>query len=255
MPGVERPPSERHLAVDRPPVAGALELLHGGEVEVLGFLPYSSNYTFLARVSRDESSALAVYKPRRGERPLWDFPAGSLAAREVASWLVSEAAGWRFVPPTVLRRDLPLGEGSLQLFVEHDPERHYFVLMEERLDDFASFAAFDVVINNADRKAGHILEDESGLLWGVDHGVTFHVESKLRTVIWQFAGEKLSGEVGHALRVLREALARGGEVASRLRTLISAPEIRAVQDRVDRLLEAGRFPIPGGERALPWPLV
>jgi uncharacterized repeat protein (TIGR03843 family) len=255
VPGVERPPSERHLAVDRPPVAGALELLGAGDVEVLGLLPYSSNYTFLARVSRDLSSALAVYKPRRGERPLWDFPAGSLAAREVASWLVSEAAGWRFVPPTVLRRNLPLGEGSLQLFVEHDPERHYFVLMEERLDDFASFAAFDVVINNADRKAGHILEDESGLLWGVDHGVTFHVESKLRTVIWQFAGEKLSAEVRDALRVLQGALGPGGEIASQLGPLLSPPEIHAAHERVDTLLEVGRFPAPRGERALPWPLV
>jgi uncharacterized repeat protein (TIGR03843 family) len=241
--------------VDRPPVAGALELLGAGDVEVLGLLPYSSNYTFLARVSRDLSSALAVYKPRRGERPLWDFPAGSLAAREVASWLVSEAAGWRFVPPTVLRRNLPLGEGSLQLFVEHDPERHYFVLMEERLDDFASFAAFDVVINNADRKAGHILEDESGLLWGVDHGVTFHVESKLRTVIWQFAGEKLSAEVRDALRVLQGALGPGGEIASQLGPLLSPPEIHAAHERVDTLLEVGRFPAPRGERALPWPLV
>jgi hypothetical protein len=241
--------------VDRPPVAGALELLHGGDVEVLGLLPYSSNYTFLAKVTDDETSALAVYKPRRGERPLWDFPAGSLAAREVASWLVSEAAGWCFVPPTVLRRDLPLGEGSLQLFIEHDPERHYFVLMRERLGDFASFAAYDVVINNADRKAGHILEDESGRLWGVDHGVTFHVESKLRTVIWHFAGEKLSDELGNILEVLRAALSPGGEVASRLRPLLSDAEIRAARDRVERLLRTGHFPVPGGERALPWPLV
>jgi hypothetical protein len=241
--------------VDRPPAAGALELLHGGDVEVLGLLPYSSNYTFLARVARAEDSALAVYKPRRGERPLWDFPAGSLAAREVAAWLVSEAAGWHFVPPTVLRRDLPLGEGSLQLFIEHDPERHYFVLMEERLDDFASFAAFDVVVNNADRKAGHILEDESGRLWGVDHGVTFHVDSKLRTVIWHLAGERVPDRVAGALSVLRDALAPKGDLAADLRVLLREPEIRATQQRVDRLLRAGRFPVPAGDRALPWPLV
>jgi uncharacterized repeat protein (TIGR03843 family) len=245
---VRRPP-------DHPLLEGALELLDDGEVEVLGLLPYSSNYTFLARVARDDSSALAVYKPRRGERPLWDFPTGSLAAREVASWLVSEAAGWRFVPPTVLRRDAPLGEGSLQLFVEHDPDRHYFVLMEERLGDFPSFAAFDVVVNNADRKAGHILEDESRRLWAVDHGVTFHVQSKLRTVIWQFAGEPVPDDVGGALETIHTALSPQGTLTSELAPLLRHTEIEATRGRVERLLTIGRFPLPGGDRPLPWPLV
>ncbi|HYP22627.1 MAG TPA: hypothetical protein VEV43_03555, partial [Actinomycetota bacterium] len=122
---------------------------------------------------------------------MWDFPHGSLAGREAAAYLVSEAAGWNVVPPTVLREDAPLGPGSLQLFVEHDPERHYFVLMEERAEDLVAFAAFDVVINNADRKSGHVIEDAEGKLWAVDHGVTFHLEDKLRTVIWGYAGNPL----------------------------------------------------------------
>jgi hypothetical protein len=255
VPGVERPPAERHLTVDRPPVDGALDLLQGGSVEVLGLLPYSSNYTFLARVTEGESSALAVYKPRRGEQPLWDFPAGSLAGREVAAWLVSEAAGWRFVPPTVLRSDLPLGEGSLQLFVDHDPERHVFVLIEERRDDFPAFVAYDAVINNADRKAGHVLEDDARRLWGVDHGVSFHVQPKLRTVIWHFAGEPLTPDVRDALEVLDAALSRRGGLASELRPYLSAAEIAAAKVRAERLLAAGRFPVPGPERAVPWPLV
>ncbi|HYZ46648.1 MAG TPA: hypothetical protein VE712_03195, partial [Actinomycetota bacterium] len=162
-------------------VRATLRLLSSGDVEVLSLLPYSSNYVFLARVRNEETDALAVYKPRRGERPLWDFPRGTLAAREVAAFLVSEAAGWGKVPPTVLRADAPLGVGSLQLFIEHDPERHYFTLMEERAEDLVAFAAFDVVINNADRKSGHVLEDADGRLWAVDHGVTFHPHDKLRT--------------------------------------------------------------------------
>jgi hypothetical protein len=123
-------------------VAETLELLAEGEVEVLGLLPYSSNYVFLARVEKDGTETLAVYKPTRGERPLWDFPSGTLAAREAAAFVVSHAGGWNLVPPTVLRNDAPLGAGSLQLFIEHDPERHFFTLAEERLPDLVSFAAW-----------------------------------------------------------------------------------------------------------------
>ena len=136
-----------------------LPLLETGRVEVLGLLPYSSNYTFLARVGDGDTTILAVYKPRRGETPLWDFPPGTLAAREVAAYKVSKASSWDLVPPTVLRDDAPLGPGSLQIFIEHDPERHYFVLMDDHSDELRRFAAFDVVVNNADRKAGHVLAD------------------------------------------------------------------------------------------------
>jgi hypothetical protein len=192
--------------------ADALKLLREGEMEVLGLLPYSSNYTFLARLTAGDDQVLAVYKPRGGERPLWDFPPGSLAAREVAAYRVSAEAGWGIVPPTVLRADGPMGEGSLQLFIEHDPERHYFVLRDEYRDELAAFAAFDVVANNADRKSGHVLEDPRRELWAVDHGVTFHAEPKLRTVIWDYAEQPLPDGIGRALARLHSALSGEGDL-------------------------------------------
>lgn len=231
-----------------------LEVLSDGSVEVLGLLPYSSNYTFLARVTRGPDQTLAVYKPRSGERPLWDFPHGTLAAREVAAWLISEAS-WRIVPPTVLRSDAPLGEGSLQLFVEHDPERHYFAVMDDHHDSLGSFAAFDAVINNADRKAGHVIEDRDGRLWAVDHGLTFHADPKLRTVIWAFAEERLTPQLRNDLEVLGAALADDGELGGRLADLLSVEEAEATLARVETLLIEDRFPAPQGDRPLPWPLI
>ena len=232
-----------------------LDLLATGDVEVLGLLPYSSNYTFLARVSRGEQDAHAVYKPRRGERPLWDFDDGTLAGREVAAYLVSRAAGWDLVPPTVLRSDAPLGEGSLQLFVEHDPERHFFVFIEDRPDDLRVFAAFDAVINNADRKGGHVIEDAGGKLWAVDHGVSFHVEPKLRTVIWQFAEEPLDEDLLRLVRNLRVDLDGHGDLAQRLAAYLAPREVAALRMRVENLLDTGTFPAPRTERPLPWPLI
>jgi hypothetical protein len=231
------------------PTAEVLDLLTNGDLTVLGLLPYSSNYTFLARLDGDDDPLLAVYKPRRGERPLWDFPRGTLASREVGAWLVSEKAGWGFVPPTVLREDAPLGPGSLQLFIEHDPDRHYFVLMEERLEDFASFAAFDVVINNADRKAGHVIEDGGAKLWAVDH-----VEPKLRTVIWQFAAEPLGPDLRTSLEGLHASLA-GDDLHGELAALLSDDEADATLGRVEALLMEDSFPAPGPDRPLPWPLI
>jgi hypothetical protein len=235
-------------------VEGTLELLRGGDVEVLGLIPYSSNYTFLARVGREGAETLAVYKPRRGERPLWDFPAGTLAAREVAAFVVSRAAGWDLVPPTVLRADGPLGKGSLQFFVEHDPERHFFVLQDERLEDFEVFALFDALINNADRKAGHVLEGSGGRLWAVDHGVTFHRHPKLRTVIWNFAGQPLGARFRADLMRLGAAIDDGG-LAGELATLLSRAEVEATLTRIEDLLLEDCFPSPYGDRDLPWPLV
>jgi len=240
------------MATDRGDDEQTLGVLRTGDIEVLGLLPYSSNYTFLARVSDD---VLGVYKPRRGERPLWDFPHGSLAGREAAAYLVSEAAGWRIVPPTVLREDAPLGPGSLQLFVEHDPERHYFTLMEERSDDLVAFAAFDVVINNADRKSGHVIEDAEGRLWAVDHGVTFHLEDKLRTVIWAYAGVPLDAVTIADLEGLGAALAEPGGLGARLEEVLTPAEVAATLGRVEALLVEGHFPQPPADRPLPWPLV
>ena len=234
-------------------VGDVLQLLRSGEVEVLGLIPYASNYTFLARVTKGDDEALAVYKPIRGERPLWDFPTGTLAAREVAAFLVSDASGWSLVPPTVLREEAPHGAGSLQFFIEHDPNRHYFVLFAERPEDFTTFAAFDVVINNADRKGGHVLEGTDGRLWAVDHGVSFHVDPKLRTVIWDFAEQPLSDDIVGGLARIESALSSdlGAEVAR----LLSRAEVDATLGRVRRLRASGRFPPPDTDRPLPWPLV
>ncbi|MGH2806559.1 MAG: SCO1664 family protein [Actinomycetota bacterium] len=232
----------------------ALVTLTEGEIEVLGLLPYSSNYTFLARVTTADAQVHAVYKPRSGERPLWDFPHGTLAAREVAAWMVSEAS-WKIVPTTVLRPDAPLGEGSLQLFIEHDPERHYFALMESRLDELAAFAAFDAVINNADRKAGHVIEDAGGRMCAVDHGLTFHTDHKLRTVIWTFAEAKLTPEVRGVLGGLASALDDAGGLGGELAALLTPAEAAATLERVEELLAEDRFPSPQGDRHLPWPLI
>ncbi|MDQ4143991.1 MAG: SCO1664 family protein [Actinomycetota bacterium] len=231
-----------------------LEILQTGDIEVLGLLPYSSNYVFLVRVERGADRTLAIYKPTKGERPLWDFPSGTLAAREAAAFVVSEAGGWRFVPPTVLRDDAPLGPGSIQLFIEHDPERHYFVLLEERADEFASFAAFDIVVNNADRKGGHVLEDADGRLWGVDHGLTFNVEPKLRTVIWEFGGQGLPASSIERLDALQEGFA-SGDLAHELGPFLSDAEIDATRERIQALRADPVFPEATSRHHLPWPLV
>jgi hypothetical protein len=232
-----------------------IDVLAFGDIEVLGLLPYSSNYAFLVTVTLDERELHAVYKPARGERPLWDFPHGSLASREVAAYEVSEAAGFAIVPPTVLRSDAPHGPGSLQLFIDHDPNRHYFVLVHEREIDMVDFAAFDIVINNADRKGGHIIEDSNGRLWGVDHGLSFNVEPKLRTVVWAFAGKPLSEDVRDKLLVLRAALDSERGLARMLGELLEPEEIGETRGRLEVLLAAGVFPEPEGPFHMPWPLV
>ncbi len=230
-------------------------MLEHGSLEILGRLPYSSNYTFLATACLEGSEVRAVYKPRRGERPLWDFPEGTLAAREVAAYTISDAGGWGVVPPTVLRTDAPMGEGSLQEFIEHDPNRHYFVLAEERLQDFLSLAAFDIVINNADRKGGHVIEDATGKLWAVDHGLSFNTEDKLRTVIWEFSGDPLDGAVIAQLTALKDMLLDSEGLGGDLGSLLSPPEAAATLLRVEALLAEGVFPVPESEYRLPWPLV
>ncbi|HEY8217001.1 MAG TPA: SCO1664 family protein, partial [Acidimicrobiia bacterium] len=172
------------------------EILGAGTLELVGRLRYSSNGAFLAEASADGVTVPAVYKPRRGERPLWDFPDGTLCRREVAAYELSRSLGWGIVPVTVLREDAPLGEGAVQRFVDHDPEEHYFTLLEHHPDRFRQFAAFDVLANNTDRKGGHCLHDlVNDVILGIDHGLTFHRQWKLRTVIWDFAGEPIPPEL------------------------------------------------------------
>ena len=230
-----------------------LQLLESGDIEILGLLPHSSNYTFLARVRADGEETLAVYKPRRGEMPLWDFPDGTLCSREVAAYEVAETLGWPAVPPTVLR-DGPEGPGSVQLFVDHDPEAHYFTLRERRAEDFRRIAAFDVVINNADRKGGHCLLAGDGRIFLVDHGVSFSAEPKLRTVIWDYAGDPLPDDVCRDIARLVEQL-HGGRVRDRLDELLTTREIEATIRRARRLSASGQLPQPGPGRHYPWPPV
>jgi uncharacterized repeat protein (TIGR03843 family) len=228
------------------------ELLEGGDIELLGRMPWSSNATFLVKLDHGDRESLAIYKPRKGERPLWDFPRGTLCDREVGAHLVSEALGWGIVPLTILR-DGPAGVGALQRFVEHDPEDHYFTLRERFDAVFRRFALFDVVINNADRKSGHCLLDGSDHVWGIDHGVSFHCAVKLRTVIWDYAGEPI---VPADLEALDRLGARLDEDLGReLTVLLSGAERQAVEDRLEWLLTQQVFPHPLTEYPYPWPMV
>jgi len=232
-----------------------LSALSSGTIELKGQFVWGSNYTFLVQVTQGDETRSAVYKPARGERPLWDFPEGTLAQREVAAYVVSRALGWDLVPPTVLRPDGPAGAGSLQLFVDADPERHYFTFTEAEKQRLRPVAVFDLLINNADRKGGHVLLGESDHLWLIDHGVCFHAEDKLRTVIWDFVGEPIPRELLAALRRLRQALLDDGALRTELGGLLAAEEVEALQARADRLLRLKRFPPPGADRPYPWPLV
>jgi uncharacterized repeat protein (TIGR03843 family) len=228
-------------------------LLERGELEVLGLLPRASNATFLARAHEGGGELLVVYKPRAGETPLWDFDEGTLGRREVAAYRLSRALGWPTIPPTVLR-DGPHGPGMVQRFVRFDPTEHFFTLRDRRPDDFRRIALFDAVANNADRKAGHCLLAESGEIVCIDHGVCFHEEPKLRTVIWDFAGEPIEPELTRDLRALAAALHSDG-LRVQLAPLLSPEELDALEDRLDRLLAEGRYPEPGLERPFPWPPV
>jgi hypothetical protein len=248
VPRDERPLEADHLSDPGIPVA-----LVSGELELLGLLPHSSNYTFLARATNGEDQVLAVYKPRRGETPLWDFPEGTLCRREVAAYVVARELGWPNVPPTVLREG-PEGLGSVQLFVEFDTAQHYFTLEGTRGDEFRRVALFDLVVNNADRKGGHCLLSPDGTIWVVDHGVCFSDEPKLRTVIWEHAGEPIPEELLTALRLFRERLATG-IVRAELSDLLSVDELAALDSRIDELLRVGLFPEPGPGRPYPWPPV
>jgi uncharacterized repeat protein (TIGR03843 family) len=231
----------------------ALRLLEHGELELLGLLPRSSNYTFLAKATDGAAEALAVYKPRRGEAPLWDFPEGTLCQREVAAFVVADALGWPTVPPTVLREG-PEGPGSVQRFVEFDPQQHFFTMQDERPDDFRRVALFDVVVNNADRKSGHCLLSTEGMPFCIDHGVCFHEEPKLRTVIWDFAGEQIPPPLLDDLRRFGERLSARALRAG-LGELLSERELDAMDARLAALIAAGSFPEPGSDRPYPWPPV
>ena len=226
-----------------------------GELEILGLLPRSSNYTFLVRASgEDGDQALGVYKPQRGEMPLWDFPEGTLCRREVAAYVVARALGWPNVPPTILR-DGPEGLGSVQTFVTFDPEEHYFTLQERFVEEFRAVAAFDLVVNNADRKGGHCLLGEDGRIWLIDHGVCFSAEPKLRTVIWEYMDEPIPPSLLADIERLGIALDEGGPERDELGALLNEEELLALRRRIAEIAGSPVFPGPGGDRPFPWPPV
>lgn len=231
-----------------------LKLLQEGELELKGEFVWGSNYTFLVEISRGSEHRQGVYKPTQGQRPLWDFPRNSLAHREVAAYYLSEALGWSLVPPTAFRPDGPAGEGSLQLFVEHDPEYHYFNFSPDDRQRLRPTVLFDYVINNADRKGSHILIDPEGHLWLIDHGICFHEEEKLRTVIWDFCGEPIPSGLLHDLQSLQNQLTQDDDLLTRLHTHLSNAEIQSIASRTAWIINTGNFPDPPpNRRAHPWP--
>lgn len=238
------------------PPADAERLLREGRIQPRGLMPDCSNYTYLAEVcgpSGDQT--FAVYKPAEGETPLDDFPDGTLGKREVAAYLLSAALGWGIVPYTVYRTDGPMGPGSLQQFIVADLREHYFSLMPARASDFRTMAAFDVLVNNADRKSGHCLIDREGHIWGVDNGLTFHPMPKLRTVIWEFAGEPVPSTIRKRTRQLVAELTHGADWVRDLEPLLSKVEMKALTHRARRLAQEGRYPAPTSRWAYPWPLI
>jgi uncharacterized repeat protein (TIGR03843 family) len=260
----------------------ATELLARGELTVRGRIREASNTVLLCTVEHAGERADCVYKPVAGERPLWDFPDGTLAQREVAAYEVSEALGWGLVPPTVLR-DGPHGEGMCQLWIDaedgegapellalvdaDEPEPGWKAIGRAQVDEARTalfvhaddarlrrLAVLDAVINNSDRKGGHLLPGPGGRLYGIDHGVTFHTDAKLRTLLWGWAGDPLPEEARTALTTLGAALADGAPLAGRLAALITAGELAATRARVRELLRTGVHPAPSQEwPSIPWP--
>jgi uncharacterized repeat protein (TIGR03843 family) len=222
--------------------------LQCGEYELKGQFVLGSNYTFLVDVHHEGGIFPAVYKPSRGEQPLWDFPENTLALREVAAYLVSESLGFHMVPFTTLRMDGPHGSGSLQQFIEYDPNYHYFNFTSEDKQLLRPLALFDILVNNADRKGGHIFfENGTHQLYAIDHGICFHEEEKLRTVLWDFAGQKIPSDLLERLDLRPSLLAD-------LQPYLSPDEISALCGRAQAIRKRGTFPRqPRDRRALPWP--
>lgn len=221
-----------------------------GTLTVTGRLVDASNATLYGTIVEGEDEVRVIYKPVAGERPLWDFPDGNLAQREYAAFLISEIGGWNLVPLTILR-DGPFGIGMVQQWIDIDESVDLALFYREDNSSLRAMALFDAVVNNTDRKIGHLIPAPDGKLYGCDHGVTFHEEDKLRTVLWQWASMNLSDQEIEQLRTLRESLIRAEES---LTSLITVIEFRALLGRLDRLLAQKVFPEPSDEwPAVPWP--
>jgi hypothetical protein len=231
------------------------QILNKGQLEMEGLVPWGSNYTFLVRVCHDQQEVDAIYKPTSGERPLWDFANGTLCLRERAAYLVSEALSWGLVPPTILRKG-PHGQGSLQQFMAHNAEEHYLTFQGQFIDQLQRISLFDFIINNADRKSGHVLLGEGDRLWAIDHGVSFHTDYKLRTVIWEFAGETIPSDLVSDIIAFQKWLEESDSASFReLSSLLTVQELKALSNRCARLINQNIFPQPGPGRHYPWPLV
>ena len=241
-------PDDQPATID---VAEALELLRTGRMSIEGRLVDASNTTLYCSLAGAGVTAACVYKPVRGERPLWDFPDGTLAEREVAAYVVSTALGWNVVPPTVLR-DGPYGEGMVQLWMDGDETVDLTRLVRDDLPPLRRMVLFDAIVNNADRKGGHLIPMPGGHVYGVDHGVSFHQQDKLRTVLWSWAGDPLPDDAVDALSEFRALLE--GQLDDALSALLTRREVAAVRRRVDRLLSRRVYPEPSGDwPAIPWP--
>ena len=224
------------------------DLLRNGEFVTCELTPLGSNYTFLASLHWGDRDGQAIYKPRDGEVPLWDFPRGTLYKREYGAYLLSRALGWDFIPPTIIR-DGPYGIGSVQQYVDHDPRLNYYTLSEADADELRMIACFDLVANNTDRKANHVLVDGNGKLWGIDQGLTFHADTKIRTVIWDFGGEPIPDYYLDSLTQLAGQLNRPEGMLRELLELLLPEEVQALHQRVQWVLTERAYPgLPGRRR-------
>ncbi|MGE0685566.1 MAG: hypothetical protein AB7P33_02395 [Dehalococcoidia bacterium] len=233
------------------------DLLMKAEPIEAALLAAGSNYVYLLKMQHaGAGEGFAVYKPQRGEAPLSDFPDGTLYQRERAAYVISEALGWRLIPPTVVREEgLGAGLGVLQLFVEHDPAQNYFTMKDDHVEEMKRIALFDWLTNNADRKGGHCLLAADGHIWCIDQGLTFHAEDKLRTVIWEFQGQAPPAELVQDVQQLIERLDRDRELATELEGLLSEREMRRFRERAEQISEGALFPPPPPWRPYPWPMV
>ena len=230
-------------------------IFENGTVELKGQFTLGSNYTFFVTVAHEQQLVQAVYKPQKGEQPLWDFPENTLSGREVAAYIVSQALGWDIVPFTIFRQDAPYGPGSLQQYIEYNPDYHYFNFKPEDIERLRPVALFDLLTNNADRKGSHIfVEKKTRHLYAIDHGLCFNEEDKLRTVIWDFAGEPIPPDLLSALEELRPLLNPSADLYADLMQYLNSHEIRALDLRAQHLIATGKFPDqPNDRRARPYP--
>jgi len=238
------------------PLKRIIEILQKGSLQVEGQFTFGSNYTFLTSIEYKKSSYKAVYKPQKGETPLWDFTPDTLANRETAAFLISEALSWGYIPPTIIRSDAPFGRGSLQWFITHNPEMNYFTFSEEIKENLRPVVVFDMILNNADRKGSHVIIDDRKQIWLIDHGICFHHEPKLRTVIWDFIGERISDQIILDLHLLNEKLAPNSPLMSELEQLLSLQELTSLKRRIEHIIRVPFFPVPDkNSHPFPFPLV